>query len=95
MTNLDKIKEKCTDIDSFAEWLHSIVNKGDYLWEKWFDEEYCSKCVPEEPCSEVTGISMEFGWCELHNYRCKYFKNYDSIPSGKELIKAWLNSNKS
>lgn len=90
MTNLDIIKEKCIDIDSFAEWLNSIMEQGEEPWNVWFDENYCSKCAPEKAYSNFTGLPVDFCWCELHNHRCKHFENGEGFPYGKDLIKLWL-----
>lgn len=90
MTNFENIKQSCVNAESFAKWLHSVTEREDGPWCKWFDEKYCYACEPQIITSESSGRPIEYAWCELHNYKCKHFKNCKSIPAGEELIKIWL-----
>lgn len=88
MTHFEEFKNM--DIDALAEWLDEHGQFDNSPWTSWFDQKYCKNCEPvmchypnsthEFPCS----------WCELNDNKCKYFPELAQIPSNKETIKMWL-----
>ena len=82
------------NIDELAEWLDTHCVPDFSPWIKWFDDNYCKKCESIIATDTVLGFEreMEFGWCELHGDRCKYFQDKEYAPYGKELVKMWLES---
>ena len=80
MTVFESLNTKT--IDEIAEWLDEYVVFDDAPWLKWWDDNYCKECMMED---------SERVWCEL-NGNCKFFKDKDEIPSSKEMIKMWLES---
>ena len=97
MTNLDNLKS--LSVDSFAEWLDTYGQHDSSPWSTWFNEHYCSKCEPVTCSADIAreklgltpwyGHDVTCGWCELHA-KCKFFPDYDGIPSNKDTIKLWL-----
>lgn len=80
------------NIDEFAEWLDEYIVFDDSPWLKWWDKNYCHQCEPEIVSDDdYFGGKMEYSWCEL-NDNCKFFKDMAEIPSTKEMIKMWLES---
>lgn len=77
------IKEK--SIDEIADWLDKNVWSDETPWLRWWDDNYCKKCM-----AELKGLK-EYGWCEL-NGNCKFFQDKEDVPSMKEIIKMWLES---
>lgn len=89
MTMFNNIKSK--NIDELVEWLDKIGAYEDSPWMKYWDKNYCSKCEPEIIDDVDYNREIECYWCELHD-KCKYFKHMDDIPSIKQVIKMWLES---
>jgi hypothetical protein len=89
MTVFDDINSK--DIDEFVYWLDEVGMHDCSLWVKWWDDNYCNKCKPEVVDDPETGGQFCNAYCELHG-NCKYFKDLDDIPSIKQIIKMWLES---
>lgn len=89
MTVFDNINSK--NIDEFVEWLHKIGMHESSPWMKFFDDNYCKKCEPEVADDPDAGWHLSSAYCELHD-KCKYFKDIDDIPSIKQIIKMWLES---
>lgn len=90
MNQFEKIK--LMDIDDFAEWLDEHGAYNDSAWDKWFDDNYCQKCETEYIYSERFDRELPCGWCEIHNDKCKFFKDMDSVPDNRQIIKMWLES---
>lgn len=86
MTVFDNIKSK--NIDELVEWIDEHFYFDDAPYWKWWDEHYCKKCVAEFHADDN---DSKFAWCEL-NGKCKFFKEMDSIPGNKDIIKMWLES---
>lgn len=82
MTVFDSFKIKT--IDEIAEWLDEYITCDDAPWLRWWDNNYCKECMMEAKESETV-------WCES-NGNCKFFKDQEEIPSMKEIIKMWLES---
>lgn len=83
MNNFDIFKMK--NLDELADWLDKHGAYDNSIWGDWFDKNYCSKCEPV-----VTDeFTNEYAWCEL-NGKCKYFQELDMIPSNKQVVKMWL-----
>ena len=80
---------KSFTIDEMVDFLDEHTTMGGTPWEEWFDENYCSKCMPEvSPESYYCGF-VDCAYCELHN-KCKYFLDMDDVPDYKQVIKMWL-----
>ena len=89
MTVFESIKSK--NIDELVEWLNKYCCFDTAPYMDFWDKNYCDKCEPEvvddpDVCGELSSM-----YCELHD-KCKYFQNMDKIPSVKECIKMWLES---
>lgn len=89
MTVFESIQSK--NIEELVDWLDKYSNVGCTPWENWFDKNYCKKCTT------ITGYLPELygehecAWCELH-HKCKYFQDMNKIPSRKQTIRLWLES---
>ena len=83
MNNFKKFQSMT--FDELADWLDKYGAYDYSIWGNWFDDNYCSKCEPiGDGC-----YGNDFAWCEL-NGKCKYFQEFDMIPSNKQVIKMWL-----
>ena len=82
MTIFEKIKSM--DIDEFVEWYAKVGDIEHDPCDRWFEKKYCDDC-------EVVFENHVYGWCEL-NGKCKFFQELDDIPSFKQTIKLWLES---
>ena len=83
MTVFEKIKSM--DINEFARWFEENCIHDNDPCIRWFDKTFCENCEP------IMKDGMEWGYCEL-NDNCKFFKDVDYIPSQRETIGIWLNS---
>lgn len=84
MTVFDILKSK--NIDELVDWFDEHWISDCEPWIAYWDENYCKKC------DGVFFEGMEYGWCELNNYKCKFFQNMDKAPDNKQMIKLWLES---
>ena len=91
MKVIDKIKIIIDDIDKLVDVLDEYVDFDDAPWMKWYDENYCNNCIAEIEYSPVANKKLEYAYCELHD-KCRYFKDMKEIPSVKEMIRMWLES---
>lgn len=82
MTVFENFKTK--SIDEIAGWLDEHIILDNAPWYRWWDNNYCKKCFAEIDKSETV-------WCES-NGNCIFFKDKEEIPSTKEMIKMWLES---
>lgn len=89
MTVFENIKSK--NIDELVEWIDKYFAFDFSPYMKWWDKCYCDKCKPEVVDDPETGLEFCNAYCELHD-KCKYFQDMDDIPSVKETIKMWLES---
>lgn len=80
MKVFDSLRNKT--IDELAEWLDEYMMFDGSPYLKWWDDNYCKKCMNDEE---------EQIWCEL-NGNCVFFKEEKDIPNSKEMIKMWLES---
>lgn len=89
MNNFDMFKNM--NFDELVDWLFKYSSYEDNPWDKWFNDTYCNnaKCPVEKVYIKDYGREMSFCWCELHG-KCKFFPEFEDIPSGKEIIKMWL-----
>lgn len=77
---------KSKNIEELTEWFDEIGI--DFSpWVSWWDKNYCNKC----DAVYYDGDRSEYGWCEV-NGKCKYFQDMNDIPSNKQIIKMWLES---
>lgn len=90
MNNFSVFQTK--NIDELADWLDKHGAYDNSIWGEWFDKNYCSKCEPVK-VEEFEGRSWcdEYAWCEV-NGKCKHFQELDMIPSNKQVVKMWLES---
>lgn len=89
MTVFENIKSK--NIDELVEWIDKYFAFDFSPYMKWWDKCYCDKCKPEVVDDPETGLEFSNMYCELHD-KCKYFQNMNDIPTIKETIKMWLES---
>lgn len=89
MTVFENVKSK--NIDEFVDWLDKVGMHDGSPWMKFFDDNYCKKCEPEVADDPDAGWQLCNMYCELHD-KCKYFKDIDNVPSIKQIIKMWLES---
>lgn len=81
---------KCMSVDEFIDWLDKYIAFDSAPWMYWYDKNYCQKCEPVIKYDD-SGGSMEYAWCEMHG-KCKFFEHMSEVPSTKETIKMWLES---
>ena len=86
MTMFEKLRSK--NIDELADWLDKYGNFEDSPWVDWWNDNYCAKCQCK--IVEYHGIKLEISWCETHHGKCKFFKDMDEAPSGRDIVKMWL-----
>lgn len=103
MTSMTKFEEiNFKDIDGFSEWLDKYEAYDNSPWMEWWDKNYCQKCEAiTMPCDEYARIDgwsysyyygdIESAYCEIHK-KCRYFEDMNEVPSNKEIIKMWLES---
>ena len=89
MTIFESIK--LMNIDELAKWFKENYIHDDYPVIAWWDKNYCKKCEPEIARILEDNREIECAWCELHD-KCKFFQDMDNIPTSKEMIKMWLES---
>ena len=92
---------KAMSIDEFAEWLDKNGQFDGSPWMQWWDENYCNKCEPIKckyaDAENKLGFEpfynrdIECSYCELE-HKCRYFTEMSDVPSSKEIIKMWLES---
>ena len=80
MTVFERIKEM--NIDDFVEFMYGQSLFNELPSDRWFDEKYCS---------EFNASNDVYSWCEV-NHKCKYFQHMDKVPTVKQVIKMWLES---
>lgn len=78
------------DIDALVDYLDEHFTFDNAPWWKWWDENYCSKCIAEIAVDDE-GNKRDYGYCELHG-NCRFFKDMKEIPDNKQIIKMWLES---
>lgn len=89
MTVFENLTSK--NIDELAEWFSKYGASGEVLWDKWFDDNYCRQCFPVIDYLPELDKECECSWCEIHN-KCRFFQYMDNMPSPKQVIKMWLES---
>lgn len=89
MTVFENIKSK--NIDELVEWIDKYFAFDFSPYMKFWDDNYCSRCKPEVVDDPDVGGELCSMYCELHD-KCKYFQDKEEIPSIKETIKMWLES---
>lgn len=87
MTIFDKIKTM--NREQIADWLDKCGAFDGSPWTEWFDKKYCKNCPSENVYVEYFNSYADCAWCEL-NYKCKFFPDMKDIPSNKDIIKMWL-----
>lgn len=87
MTIFESMKSK--SIDELAEWFDEHGAYDNSAWREWFDNNYCQKCESEYVYVEMFKKEQPCAWCELHK-KCKYFQDMNEMPSNKQIIKMWL-----
>ena len=89
MIVFDNIKSK--NIDELAIWLDENCVYDDSSWCKWFDESYCQRCESVITSVPYLDGEHECAYCEV-NGKCRFFQDMDEIPSCKDIVKIWLES---
>ena len=89
MTVFESIKSQ--NIDEFVNWIDKnfAFDTAPYMY--WFDRKYCRRCHAERAYDADRNKDMEYAWCESSN-KCKFFQEMDEVPSAKQIIKMWLES---
>lgn len=89
MKNFEKLQSK--NIDDLAEWLDTNAWTDTSPWLQWWGDTYCNHC--ESIMCKYGDGTREFpvSWCELYG-KCKFFQEMNEVPSGKEIVKMWLES---
>lgn len=87
MTMFEVLKSK--NIDELAEWIDKNGQFDNSPWLIWFDNTYCKNCETIMCHYAGSELMLRFSWCELNN-KCKFFQDMDKVPSNKEIIKLWL-----
>lgn len=92
MTVFESIKTK--SVEELADWIykHDVYLVDETPWIKWFDGKYCGNCEVEIVHIPDNDRRMPCSWCELHDGKCKYFKDLKEVPDDKQMIKMWLES---
>ena len=96
MTVFEKIKSMSKE--EFAAWLDKYGSYDGSSWQKWWDENYCSKCATVFGTADfwkqdnAKNKQVPFAWCELHDGKCKFFPNHTKVPDSEETILMWLSS---
>ena len=90
MTNLKHIKSMT--IDELTEWFDNFDIQEYSPWSKWFDKHYCQKCETIKKYSERFNRKLEYSYCELNDFKCRFFPELDEVPDYKQTIKMWLES---
>lgn len=99
MTRFDELKNM--DIEALTEWIYEHGQFDGSPWCEWWDENYCRKCKPvichHTEAKEKLGFEpfyekdVECGYCEIE-HKCRFFMEMDEIPSCKDIVKMWLES---
>lgn len=82
---------KSMSIGEFSDWVDKYGAFDNSPWMKWWNYIYCNNC-PDIMCKYEDG-HREFAcsYCEIHG-KCIFFEEQDEVPSNKEIIKMWLES---
>lgn len=80
---------KSFNLDEMVEFLTKYSSLDENPWNDWWDENYCSKCMPEISTESYYCGYMECTYCELHG-NCKYFPDMKEVPNYEQVIKMWL-----
>lgn len=86
MNKFEEIMSK--SIDELVDWIDENFAFDSAPYMRWYDDNYCKKCEAIR-VHESKGYFNEYAWCEL-NGKCKFFQDMDEIPSPKQTIKMWL-----
>ncbi len=90
MNVFEKIISK--SIDELAESMDEHWVGDNAPWDKWFDDNYCNKCDGVTKFMPEWGFTEhEFAYCELHD-KCRFFQDMEEVPSSKQIVKMWLES---
>lgn len=89
MTRFEELKNM--NIDEFAEWINKDTQCDDSAWMKWWDSTYCKNCESIRAFVPYLNGEHECAWCEV-NGKCRFFPNMSGVPSCKDIVKLWLES---
>ena len=90
MTRFEEFKNM--DIDDLSKWIDKHGQFDDSPWMTWWDENYCSKCEPIVCHYPDSAHEFSCAWCELNDYKCRFFPEMDKQPDSKDIVKMWLES---
>lgn len=98
MTRFEEFKSM--DIDELTEWICKYGKLNGSPWMTRWDDNYCKKCESIEMsqveyrkifgCSSYSS-TMTCAYCEVKG-KCKFFPEMDGVPSVKDIVKMWLES---
>lgn len=83
---------KNKSIDEIAEWFDEYGTYDGAPHIRFWDENYCKKCELVEAYVAEFGDMYDCAWCELNGNKCRFFQEMDEMPSNKQIIKMWLES---
>lgn len=89
MNNFDMLKNLTKD--QLSEWLDKYINFDYSPHMTWFNTCYCSNCEPVICKYEDGNREFPCSYCEIYD-KCKFFNELNEVPSSKEIIKMWLES---
>lgn len=89
MTRFEELKNM--NIEALVEWLDEHGTYEGASWQRWFDESYCQKCETVIASVPYLNGEHECTWCEV-NGKCRYFQDMSGVPSCKDIVKMWLES---
>lgn len=82
---------KLMNIEELADWICKHNSFENSPWSAWWDENYCQKCESVIAFVPYLNGEYECAWCET-NGKCRFFQELNEIPSLKDIIKMWLES---
>lgn len=89
ITHFEEIKTM--DIDELSKWIDENGQFDGSPWMKWWNSTYCHNCESVMAFVPYLNRKRECAWCEL-NGKCKFFPEMDRVPSCKDIVKIWLES---
>lgn len=88
MTNYEHLKS--LPIEKLSTFLSERCDCDNAPWYVWFDKVYCSKCDSIMCHHSDSNIEFPCSWCELHDWKCKFFPDMPTAPEGSTLVTMWL-----
>lgn len=89
ITNFEKIK--LMSIEELTDLLCKYDSFENPPWSTWWNTNYCQQCESVMAFVPYLNGEHECAWCEV-NGRCRFFQELNEVPSLKDIIKMWLES---